>query len=115
MYRKDATLRVVLNTLRTITPNTPEYRHPLARYSFRAIYADSANRGRFAQEDLGMVNSRDILGEPGTSATTAPRLLEDADGEHREPREREKEERTLDELGFMPGDYLCLAVLLPKI
>lgn len=63
-----------------------------------------------------MVYSRDILGEPGTLTSIAPRLLEDATTttETREPSEREKEERTLDELRFVPGDFLLLAVLLPK-
>ena len=48
----------------------------------------------------------------------APRLLEDEDPgegeEGREKSEREKEERTLVELRFVPGDYMCIAVLLPK-
>lgn len=61
-----------------------------------------------------MVYSRDILGEPGSVNVTAPRLREDIDGENREPSEREKEERTLEELRFVPGDYLLIAVLLPK-
>ncbi|KAF8120311.1 hypothetical protein EV363DRAFT_1130138, partial [Boletus edulis] len=89
----------------------PEFRHPLARYSFRAMYADGANKGRFAQKELGMV---DILGEPGTLEFAAARPLEDTDGEHREPSEREKEERTLEELRFVPGDYLCVSIILPK-
>ncbi|EGO02292.1 hypothetical protein SERLA73DRAFT_166749 [Serpula lacrymans var. lacrymans S7.3] len=111
---KDATLREVLTTLRNTAPPTPEFRHPLARYSFRAIYADSANRGRFAQKELGIVYSRDILGEPGTIDSPAPRLLEDTDGEAREPSEREREARTLEELRFVPGDYLCISIILPK-
>ncbi|KAG0703838.1 histone deacetylase complex protein [Suillus ampliporus] len=111
---KDATLREVLTTLRNAAPQIPEFRHPLARYSFRAIYADAANRGRFAQKELGMVYSRDILGEPGTVDNPAPRLLNDTDGESREQTEREKEERTLDELRFVPGDYLCVSIILPK-
>ncbi|RDB20181.1 Histone deacetylase complex subunit SAP18 [Hypsizygus marmoreus] len=111
---KDATLREVLTTLRNTAPLISEYRHPLARFSFRTVYADSANKGRFSQKDLGMVYSRDILGEPGTLNSTAPRLREDNDGEAREPSEREREERTLDELRFVPGDYLLIAVLLPK-
>ncbi|KIJ69837.1 hypothetical protein HYDPIDRAFT_72211, partial [Hydnomerulius pinastri MD-312] len=106
---KDATLREVLTTLRNAAPQIPEFKHPLARYSFRAIYADAANRGRFAQKELGMVYSRDILGEPGSLESPAARLLEDTDGENREPTEREKEERTLDELRFVPGDYLCVS------
>ncbi|KAG5641509.1 hypothetical protein DXG03_004838 [Asterophora parasitica] len=110
---KDATLREVLTTLRNTAPLVPEYRHPLARFSFRAVYADSTNKGRFSQKDLGMVYSRDILGEPGSLDATAPRLREDVD-EVREPTEREREERTLDELRFVPGDYLLVAVLLPK-
>ncbi|KAH7912930.1 Sin3 associated polypeptide p18-domain-containing protein [Hygrophoropsis aurantiaca] len=111
---KDATLREVLTTLRNVAPTIPEFRHPLARYSFRAIYADAANRGRFAQKELGIVYSRDILGEPGSLEAPAPRLLEDTDNDNRELSEREKEERTLDELRFVPGDYLCVAILLPK-
>ncbi|KIK39461.1 hypothetical protein CY34DRAFT_56977, partial [Suillus luteus UH-Slu-Lm8-n1] len=106
---KDATLREVLTTLRNAAPQIPEFRHPLARYSFRAIYADAANRGRFAQKELGIVYSRDILGEPGTVDSPAARLLNDTDGESREQTEREKEERTLDELRFVPGDYLCVS------
>ncbi|EMD40331.1 hypothetical protein CERSUDRAFT_62335 [Gelatoporia subvermispora B] len=105
---KDATLREVLTTLRATAPASPEYRHPLARYSFRALYADSAARGRVAQKDLGLVYSRDILGEPGSLASPAPRLLSDADAPP------PADERTLDELRFVPGDYLCVAVLLPK-
>ncbi|KAI0065857.1 hypothetical protein BV25DRAFT_1868581 [Artomyces pyxidatus] len=110
---KDATLLEVLTTLRVTGPQTPEYRHPLARYSFRAVYADAANRGSFAQKDLGIVYSRDILGEPGTLDTTAPRLLQDTDDDQSST-ERQKEARTLEELRFVPGDYLCIAVLLPK-
>ncbi|KIK63560.1 hypothetical protein GYMLUDRAFT_57250 [Collybiopsis luxurians FD-317 M1] len=110
---KDATLREVLTTLRNTAPLVPEYRHPLARFSFRTVYADPGNKGRFSQKELGMVYSRDILGEPGSLTSVAPRLLEDADGEDQQT-EREKEERTLDELRFVPGDYLLLAVLLPK-
>ncbi|TFK46917.1 hypothetical protein OE88DRAFT_838599 [Heliocybe sulcata] len=107
---KDATLREVLTTLRT-TAQAPEYRHPLARYSFRAVYADSASRGRFSQKELGIVYSRDILGEPGTIGP----LDDSEEGEgQRELTEREKEERTLDELRFVPGDYMCVAVILPK-
>jgi histone deacetylase complex subunit SAP18 len=89
-----------------VATHIPEYRHPLARFSFKAIYADSASRGRFSQKDLGTVYSRDILGEPGTLDATAPRLVDE------EP--VFTEERTLEELRFVPGDYLCVAVLLPK-
>ncbi|KAI6166231.1 histone deacetylase complex protein [Pisolithus thermaeus] len=111
---KDATLREVLTTLRNTAPQIAELKHPLGRYSFRAIYADAANRGRFAQKELGIVYSRDILGEPGNLEFPAPRLLEDSDNENREVTEREKEERTLEELRFVPGDYLCVSIILPK-
>ncbi|KAI0751150.1 Sin3 associated polypeptide p18-domain-containing protein [Daedaleopsis nitida] len=108
---KDATLREVLTTLRSSAPTSTEYRHPLARYSFRAIYADAASRGRFSQKDLGTVYSRDILGEPGSLDRTAPRLLEDTETETSANAEQD---RTLDELRFVPGDYLCVMVQLPK-
>ena len=64
--RRDATLYELLTTIRNSAPNTLEYRHPLARYSFRTIYADAGNRGQFAQKDLGVVYSRDTLGDLGT-------------------------------------------------
>ena len=108
--RKDATLREVLTTLRNTAPHVTEYRHPLARFSFRTVYADPSNKGRFAQKDLGMVYSRDILGEPGSLAGPAPRLLLDTDPAPSAPRERE----TLDSLRMVPGDFLLVAVLLPK-
>ncbi|KAH8096579.1 histone deacetylase complex protein [Cristinia sonorae] len=121
---KDATLREVLTTLRNTAPHTTEFRHPLARYTFRAIYADSASRGRFAQKDLGVVYSRDILGEPGTLTAAAPRLLRDEEDTYvpnvagvdlgKELGDKSREERTLDELRFVPGDYLCVMVVLPK-
>lgn len=107
---KDATLSEIITSLRSTAPQTAEYRHPLARFSFRAIFADSASRGRYAQKDLGIVYSRDILGEPGTLDTPAPRLLEDAEDDP----SKQKEARTLEELRLVPGDYLCIAVYLPK-
>ena len=93
-YRKDATLREVLTTLRNTAPHVAEYRHALARFSFRTVYADPSNKGRFSQKDLGMVYSRDILGEPGSLHSTAPRLLEDFERSNNELNDREKEERT---------------------
>ncbi|THH14131.1 hypothetical protein EW146_g6172 [Bondarzewia mesenterica] len=107
---KDATLPELITTLRSTAPQTAEYRHPLARFSFRTVYADSASRGRYSQKDLGMVYSRDIIGEPGTLDTPAPGLLEDAE----DSSSRQKDARTLGELRFVPGDYLCIAVYLPK-
>ena len=112
--RRDATLREVLTTLRSAAPNSTEYRHPLARYSFRAVFADSASRGRFSQKDLGTVYSRDVLGEPGSLDHPAARLLEDAEGEAAAANAEQDQDRTLDELRFVPGDYLCVMVQLPK-
>ncbi|KAJ6626880.1 Sin3 associated polypeptide p18-domain-containing protein [Mycena sp. CBHHK59/15] len=37
---KDASLREVLTTLRNTAPHVAEYRHPLARFSFRTVFAD---------------------------------------------------------------------------
>ena len=86
------------------------------------MYADAASRGRYAQRDLGTVYSRDILGEPGTLDTPAPRLLQDeespvdnsGDTAMEASDEKALEERTLEELKFVPGDYLCVMVVLPK-
>ncbi|KAF7306524.1 hypothetical protein MIND_00443700 [Mycena indigotica] len=112
---KDATLREVLSTLRNTAPHVAEYRHPLARFSFRTVYVEQGSRGRFVSKDLGMVYSRDILGEPGSLNSTAPRLLDDSwEPQQQEVTDKEREERTLDELRFVPGDFLLIAVLLPK-
>ncbi|KAF7320080.1 hypothetical protein MKEN_00792400 [Mycena kentingensis (nom. inval.)] len=110
---KDATLREVLSTLRNTVPHVAEYRHPLARFSFRAVYVEQGRGGRFVTKDLGMVYSRDILGEPGSIHSPAPRLLQDS-WETTPVTERDREERTLEDLRFVPGDFLLVAVLLPK-
>ena len=70
--RKDATLREVLAILRNTAFHIAEYRHPLARFSFCTVYADSTNKSRFLQKELGMVYSRDILGEPGSLNDSPP-------------------------------------------
>ena len=108
-HRKDTTLFELLTTIRNSAPSTLEYRHALARYSFRTIYADAGNRGLFAQKELGTVYSRDTLGDLGT----VEQLLDD-DGAAQDSSDRQKDARTLDELRFVPGDYLCVAVMLPK-
>ncbi|KAJ7823599.1 histone deacetylase complex protein [Mycena olivaceomarginata] len=116
---KDATLREILTTLRNTAPHVAEYRHPLARFSFRTVYVEQGSHGRFVSKDLGMVYSRDILGEPGTLTSTAPRLLEDAFDADLAPAppgddSTKTRDRTLDDLRFVPGDFLLVAVLLPK-
>ena len=97
-FRRDATLPELVTTLR-ITSGTAEYRHPLARFSFRALFADSLNKGHFSQKDLGHITSREMLEES--------MLLTDSS-------ENRQHSRTLEELRFVPGDYLCIAVHLPK-
>jgi histone deacetylase complex subunit SAP18 len=119
-YRKDATLREILTTLRSSAPKTPEYRHPLARYSFRSIYfdphsasrqnRDSRSSGSYSSKELGIVYSRDILGDPGSVASgIARRLMQDE-----EPEGSSDGQKTLEDLKFVPGDLLSIAVLLPK-
>ncbi|THH05203.1 hypothetical protein EW145_g4964, partial [Phellinidium pouzarii] len=108
---KDATLKEVLTSLRLTAPKSSEIRHPLAKFAFRALYADSTARGRIALRELGMVYSRDILGEPGSLTAPAPRLLADAE---RVNDDHPHADRSLDELRFVPGDYMCVSVILPK-
>ncbi|EJD01690.1 uncharacterized protein FOMMEDRAFT_158843 [Fomitiporia mediterranea MF3/22] len=103
---RDATLKEILTTLRLTTTNT-EIRHPVAKFGFRSLYADSSTKGRITTRDLGMVYSRDILGEPGSLEAPAPRLLQDSEDEV-------DTGRTLEELRFMPGDFMCISVILPK-
>ncbi|KAH6879948.1 hypothetical protein BKA70DRAFT_1127023 [Coprinopsis sp. MPI-PUGE-AT-0042] len=127
-----------------LSPLLLRLKHPLARFSFKALYADSSPNSsgqkssrstfKYTTKELGMVYSRDILGEPGsfslsTGATTAPRLLQaeeqqasstqtlDADdtangnGAEKTGRDHDK---TLEDLRLVPGDYMLISVILPK-
>jgi histone deacetylase complex subunit SAP18 len=96
--RRDTTLPELITALRIISP-TAEFRHPLARFSFRALFADSVSKGHFSQKDLGQITSRDMLEEN--------LLLTESSGNR-------LHNRTLEELRFVPGDYLSIAVVLPK-
>lgn len=115
MRRRDATLRELVHALRLTVPHTAEFRHPLARYTFRALFLDAVNsRGgavRYATKELGSVSARE-MGE----AALAPDEKLDADAPPF-AYDREKErgaDRTLEELKFYPGDLLAVALFLPK-
>ncbi|GJJ06982.1 hypothetical protein Clacol_001180 [Clathrus columnatus] len=105
---RDATLPELISTLRITSP-TPEFRHPLAKFYFRALYADSASRGHFSQKDMGQISSREMLDEveKDTSMGTTTAAAETTS-------ENKSLNKTLEELRFVPGDYLCIAVHLPK-
>ncbi|KAH6879983.1 Sin3 associated polypeptide p18-domain-containing protein [Coprinopsis sp. MPI-PUGE-AT-0042] len=144
---KDATLRELLTTLRdTSSPASlafAELKHPLARFSFKALYADSSPNSsghkssrstfKYTTKELGMVYSRDILGEPGsfslsTGATTAPRLLQDEEQQAlpsqtldaddttngADDKAGRDHDKTLEDLRFVPGDYMLISIILPK-
>ncbi|KAH6879960.1 Sin3 associated polypeptide p18-domain-containing protein, partial [Coprinopsis sp. MPI-PUGE-AT-0042] len=144
---KDATLRELLTTLRdTSSPSSlafAELKHPLARFSFKALYADSSPNSsgpkssrstfKYTTKELGMVYSRDILGEPGsfslsTGATTAPRLLQDEEQQASSTQTLDADDtangagdkagrdhdKTLEDLRFVPGDYMLISIILPK-
>ncbi|KLO07910.1 hypothetical protein SCHPADRAFT_1001305 [Schizopora paradoxa] len=108
---KDATLKEILTTLRISAPRVAELRHPQGRYAFQAVFFQAEKRGQYNKKDLGMVYSRDIIGEPGTLEQPSSRLLEDEEAKKDVGGEAEK---TLEDLFFMPGDYLCVSVILPK-
>ncbi|KAH6891568.1 histone deacetylase complex protein, partial [Coprinopsis sp. MPI-PUGE-AT-0042] len=137
---KDATLRELLTTLRDASSPSSlafaELKHPLARFLFKALYAghkSSRSTFKYTTKELGMVYSRDILGEPGsfslsTGATTAPRLLQDeeqassalpldaddtANGNGAEKAGRDHD-KTLEDIRFIPGDYMLISIILPK-
>ncbi len=103
----------MLTTLREVAPATSEYRHPLAKFSFKTVYADPAQRGAFTSKDLGTVQSRDILGEPGSAVGNS---AEDGSllGPTPEEEEKFRQEKTLEDLRFMPGDYLLVSITPPK-
>lgn len=67
-------------------------------------------------KELGMVYSRDVLGEPGTVERLLLEDDNDSNANESSPQTegRDKGDRTLEELRFVPGDYLCIAVVLPK-
>jgi histone deacetylase complex subunit SAP18 len=61
------------------------------------------------------VYSRDILGDPGSvTGGVAPRLLEEYETDTTTTAGEGAGNKTLEELKFVPGDFLCVAVLLPK-
>lgn len=97
IHRRDATLPELITTLRIISP-TAEFRHPLARFSFRALFADSVSKGHFSQKDMGQITSRDLLDESTLNDSSENKL----------------QNRTLEELRFVPGDFLSISVILPK-
>jgi histone deacetylase complex subunit SAP18 len=86
-----------------------KYHHPLSCYLFHTIYAD---RGQFVQKGLSTVYSWDTLGDLGT----IEQLLDNDSGDCgvQDSSDRQKDVCMLDELCLVPGDYLCVAVMLPK-
>lgn len=74
------------------------------------MYPDAVQRGRISSRELGVVFSRDIIGEPGSLTSAAPRLLTDDDP----PAMQASAEKTLEDVRFIPGDYLNVCVNLPK-
>jgi hypothetical protein len=118
----NATLREILLTLRSISsPNHTDLQHPLAKYIFRAVYSDTSagGGGRIQVKELGTVFARDLSNvsllsesfEPGSQLSNNGDAM-DMDKEERARRERE--DRTLEQMRFLPGDYLDVAVILPK-
>ncbi|KZT60830.1 hypothetical protein CALCODRAFT_480480 [Calocera cornea HHB12733] len=107
---RDATLKELVTLLRTAAP--ADLRHPLARFSFRAVFADPA-RGRVGSKDLGFIHARDLV-DPSASMFEDTKEGEDA------PTSPAKENghghgATLEELRLVPGDYLSVAILIPNL
>lgn len=121
IHRTDATLREILLTLRSISsPNHTDLQHPLAKYTFRAVYPDTSagGGGRFQTKDLGTVFARDLSNVPVLSdpfdLDAQPRNGDAMEMDKEERARREREDRTLEQMRFFPGDYLDIAVILPK-
>ena len=120
-HRMDATLREILLTLRSISsPNHTDLQHPLAKYTFRAVYPDTSagGGGRFQTKELGTVFARDLSNVSVLSESfdpdSQPRNGDAMETDKEERARREREDRTLEQLRFFPGDYLDIAVMLPK-
>jgi histone deacetylase complex subunit SAP18 len=127
----DATLREVLLTLRSISsPKHTDLQHPLAKYTFRAVYPDAraGGGGRFQTKDLGTIFARDlsnasVLSEPFDPVSQSQPQPQpqpgdgdagdamDTDKDKEERARREREDRTLEQMRL---DYLDVAVILPK-
>ena len=117
----DATLREILLTLRSISsPNHTDLQHPLAKYTFRAVYPDTSagGGGRFQTKELGTVFARDLSNVSILSESfepdSQPRNGDAMETDKEERARREREDRTLEQMRFFPGDYLDIAVILPK-
>ena len=111
VLRRDATLKELVHNLRLTVPQTSELRHPLARFSFRALFLDpertSARSLHYTTKDLGSVSARDahFTSEP-SAADPGPEEWDRATWRG--------SDRTLEELKFFPGDIMAVALLLPK-
>ena len=119
----DATLREILLTLRSISsPTHTDLQHPLAKYIFRAVYPDTSvgGGGRFQTKELGTLFARDMSNVAVLSESFDPDSrpsdgdVMDTDKDKEERTRREREDRTLEQMRFLPGDYLDIAVILPK-
>lgn len=117
----DATLREILLNLRSISsPNHTDLQHPLAKYTFRAVYPDTSvgGGGRFQTKELGTVFARDLSNVAVLSESfdpdSQPSNTDVIETEKEERPRREREDRTLEQMRFLPGDYLDIAVILPK-
>ncbi|KZP00282.1 hypothetical protein CALVIDRAFT_560867 [Calocera viscosa TUFC12733] len=114
---RDATLKELVTLLRAAVPaaGAAALRSPLARFNFRVVFTDPGRGGRVGSKDLGVVHARELVD---------PSLLlhDEAPGED-EPMSPAKEnghgpageERTLEELRLVPGDYLSVSVLTPHM
>jgi histone deacetylase complex subunit SAP18 len=74
------------------------YRSPIARFAFRHVYVDASQRGLYRSKDLVSFTGKELMST----------ISKDDD------RGRKVDEKTLDEYGFITGDYISVSLHIPE-
>jgi len=112
---KDATLRELVTYVRSLPPTSLSLtlRHPAARYSFKLVFPDATSRGRMTTKELGSVTAKDVAKVSDLRVADAPDSTMELDTPTSPADTKGDQERTLDELRVVPGDWLLVAVHVP--
>lgn len=112
------------------------YRSPLARFAFRHVYVDASQRGLYKSKDLVSFSGRDLMNtiapsSTSTSTSASGKLgldgkvdmdmeLDDTPGDRggggnaNGTGRKKVVEKSLDEYGFITGDYLSVSLYVPE-
>ena len=120
MDRKSSTPTSLIALLYPTFP--APYRSPLARFAFRHVYVDASQRGLYRSKDLCSFSGRDLMNtimpkssEGRNGARAMDMELDDAEpAASTSGSSRKVTEKSLDDYGFITGDYLSVSLYVPE-